>query len=229
MPDQSVQDKITLLRTVSYFSTLDDALLREIARVTFSRKYSRGQIIQIEGQESYGLYIIQSGWLKVFKLNPDGREQTLNMLGSADVYNAIGLFTANSAPASIEVMENAVVWTIPRNSIQELLQKHNSLAISFLEMLANRVEHLVALVEDLSLRTIEARLARQLLEQSVDGIRERYTWATQQEMASRLGTVTDVLNRALRNLADQNLISVSRKKIEILDGEGLRKIARIDS
>jgi CRP/FNR family transcriptional regulator len=229
VPDQAVQDKIILLRSVPYFSELDVELLKKIAQVTFLRKYNSGQIIQIEGQESFGLYIIQSGWLKVFKLNPDGREQTLKMLGPGDVYNAIGLFTANTTPASIEVMDNAIVWSIPRNSIQELIQNHNTLAMSMLEMLANRVQYLVTLVEDLSLRTIESRLAKQLLEQAIDGKRERYSWATQQEMASRLGTVTDVLNRALRNLVDQNLIAVSRKKIEILDEEGLTKIARIDS
>ena len=85
--------------------------------------------------------------------------------------------------------------------------------------------HLLDLVEDLSLRTIEARLARTLLERATAGTLHRHRWATQTEMAARLGTVPDVLSRALRKLADEGLVQVSRHQIQILDREG-REVAR---
>jgi len=76
-------------------------------------------------------------------------------------------------------------------------------------------------VEDLSLRTVEARLARFLLEQATGGVLRRQRWATQAEMAARLGTVPDELNRALRSLAEEGLIQVKRHQIQILDRQGL--------
>jgi CRP/FNR family transcriptional regulator len=83
------------------------------------------------------------------------------------------------------------------------------------------VLNLLALVEDLSLRTVEERLVRMLLEQADEGILHRRRWATQTEMAARLGTVPDVLNRALRSLAEEGLIQVKRHQIQILDRQGL--------
>ena len=90
--------------------------------------------------------------------------------------------------------------------------------------LADRVIHLVRLVEDLSLRSVEARLARLLLEQAeAGGSVQRRRWATQAEMAPALATVPDVVNRALRKLSDAGLIHVERHQIQILDQEGLKQ------
>ena len=76
------------------------------------------------------------------------------------------------------------------------------------------------------LRSVEARLARLLLEQAEGESVQRRRWATQSEMASRLGTVPDVVNRALRKLAEQGLIHVERHQIQILDQEGLQAVAQ---
>ncbi|NLF74300.1 MAG: winged helix-turn-helix domain-containing protein, partial [Chloroflexi bacterium] len=87
---------------------------------------------------------------------------------------------------------------------------------------------LVQLVEDLSLRTVEERLARLLLEQAQTDNLPRQRWATQAEMAARLGTVPDVVNRALRALAQAGLIAVERHQIRILDRDGLKAKSGLD-
>ena len=92
---------------------------------------------------------------------------------------------------------------------------------------AGRVVHLVRLVEDLSLRSVEARLARLLLEQAEGETIPRQRWATQAEMAARLGTVPDVVNRTLRKLAETGIIKVERHQIQIMDKDGLLSIAQV--
>ena len=96
-----------------------------------------------------------------------------------------------------------------------------------IESLEERIAHLTRMVEDLSLRPVEARLARLLLEQMDGDTVPRQRWATQAEMAARLGTVPDVFNRALRKLADAGMIHVERHQIRILDKKGLGVIAQI--
>ncbi|NLF02876.1 MAG: winged helix-turn-helix domain-containing protein, partial [Anaerolineales bacterium] len=71
-------------------------------------------------------------------------------------------------------------------------------------------------------------LARLLLEHSSEGALERRRWTTQGEMASRLGTVPDVLHRALHSLADAGLIEIRRQQIRILDRAGLENRALSD-
>ena len=77
-----------------------------------------------------------------------------------------------------------------------------------------------------TIAAVEARLARLLLEQAEGESVQRRRWATQAEMASRLGTVPDVVNRALRKLSDGGLIHVERHQIQILDKEGLKTVAQ---
>jgi Mn-dependent DtxR family transcriptional regulator len=71
---------------------------------------------------------------------------------------------------------------------------------------------------------VVSRLAKLLLLQLADEqqtVIPRQHWATQAEIAARLGTVPDVVNRALRSLAEEGLIQVSRHQIIILDRAGL--------
>ena len=86
---------------------------------------------------------------------------------------------------------------------------------------------LVQMVEDLSLRSVEARLARLLLEQAHGETVLRRQWATQREMASHLGTVTDVVNRTLRKMVDLGMIKVERHQIQILDPQGLKDLSQM--
>jgi CRP/FNR family transcriptional regulator len=86
--------------------------------------------------------------------------------------------------------------------------------------------YLVSLVSDLSLRPVTGRLARLLLDSAdEDGVLHRPRWYTQAELASRLGTVPDVVQRALRELDQEGIIAVQRRKIVILDQDALAEWA----
>jgi CRP/FNR family transcriptional regulator len=106
-----------------------------------------------------------------------------------------------------------------------LLDEYPALARRVIHDLADRVLHLVSLVEDLSLRSVESRLAHLLIEESQNGLIQRKRWATQSEMARRLGTVPDVLNRLLRKMVENGILQVERQQIKILDMEQLKEIA----
>lgn len=216
-----------LLKAVSYFSDLDSAALKVVAQSAIRRNYDAGQVVLIEGEPCIGLYIVESGWLKVVKIGLDGREQVLQMLRAGEVFNAISVFTDAPNQASVTALETSVIWLIEREILLKLLDEHPALARHVIKDLSGRVMHLVRLVEDLSLRSVEARLARLLLEQADGASVQRRRWATQAEMASRLGTVPDVVNRALRKLSDEGMIHVERHQIQILDKEGLKTIAQV--
>ena len=216
-----------ILKAVSYFAGLDTAALAKVTRAAVRRVYDAEQVVFIEGEPCSGLYVVERGWLKAVKIGLDGREQTLQTLGPGDVFNANSVFTDAPNQATVEALEDSVLWLVPRDAVLRLLVENPSLSQLVIQDLAGRVQHLISLVEDLSLRSVEARLARLLLEQADGDAVQRRQWATQSEMASRLGTVPDVLNRALRKLAEQGLISVTRNQIQILDKAGLTVVAQV--
>ena len=217
-----VTDKaIKVLSAIPYFSELDATTLEAVGRAAIRREYDAGQMVFLEGEPCVGLYVVQDGWLKAIKLSPEGREQVLRFVAPGEVFNEISVFAGAPNPATVMALEAATVWTIRRETILKLMDETPGLAPIIIQNLAARVQHLLALVEDLSLRTVEERLVRMLLEQADEGILHRRRWATQAELASRLGTVPDVLNRALRSLAEEGLIQVKRHQIQILDRQGL--------
>ena len=228
-PTKRFSQPHAILKSISYFSTLDERTFEAVTRTAIRRSYGPGQVILIEGEPSAGLYVIESGWLKVFKISFEGREQVLQTLGPGDSFSAVSVFSGEPNRASVDALEQAVVWLVPRDAMLRLLDANPTLAQLVIQDLAGRVTHLIELVEDLSLRTVESRLARLLLEHASDETLERRRWATQAEMAARLGTVPDVLNRALRKLAEQGLIQVARHQIQIINREGLEKVAQIRS
>ena len=91
-------------------------------------------------------------------------------------------------------------------------------------MLALRLRRSVALIEDLSLRPVINRLSRLILDEADGDTLFRPAWYTQDELAARLGTVADVVQRALRKLEADNLIQVERQQILILDHDGLENL-----
>jgi CRP/FNR family transcriptional regulator len=224
---ETLHNIIQLLRTVSYFGNLDEAALVLISRSAIRRVYAEGQVVLLEGEPCAGLYIVESGWLKAIKIGLDGREQVLQMLKPGDAFNLISIFTGAPNQATVAALEASQVWVIPRSFLLSLLEEQPSFAQQVVKDLAGRVMHLVSLVEDLSLRSVEARLARLILEQAQGDLVHRQRWATQAAMAARLGTVPDVVNRALRKLADDGLVAVERHQIKLLNQEKLKIIAQL--
>ncbi|MEW6578126.1 MAG: Crp/Fnr family transcriptional regulator [Chloroflexota bacterium] len=229
MPDADDKHPVAaLFSSIVYLRSLDAATLQTVARSAIKRVYEPGQVVFLEGEPSGGLCVVQDGWLKAIRIGPDGREQVLSFLGPGEVFNAIGVFARDSNPASVIALERSTIWVIQRDTMRRLLDDHPRLAHAIIQDLAQRVLHLIQLVEDLSLRTVEARLARLLLEQAQTDTLPRQRWATQAEMAARLGTVPDVINRALRALTQEEVITVERHQIQILDKEGLERKAGLD-
>ena len=225
--DEALQNTARLLKAVSYFSSMDAAALKLVAQAAIRRVYDAGQVILLEGEPCAGLYIVEGGWLKVIKIGMDGREQVLQTLGPGSAFNAISVFTDAPNQATVTALETSQVWIVRREVLLGMLDEHPALARQVVKDLAGRVMHLMRMVEDLSLRSVEARLARLLLELAEGEVVQRRRWATQADLAARLGTVPDVVNRALRKLATAGLIQVERQQIQILDGAGLRVVAQV--
>ena len=221
-------DVLQILSTVPYLTADDDDVMETIASQAVRQTVDTDQVVFLEGERNDALYIVQDGWLKVVKFSVDGRELVLHYVGPGEVFNTISVFVESTNPATVIALEPATVWVVRREVILQLLDEQPKIARHIIQHMAEHIQRLVLTVEDLSLRTIEARLARYLLEQSPDELMQRPRWATQAEMANRLGTVPDVLHRALQSLVKANLIRVERHQIQILNREALAVRAALD-
>ena len=212
---------IVKLQIVPILQGLEPAILAKVAQHVIRRSYTPGTVIFLEGDAAPALYYVDSGWVKIIKMSSTGREQILYYWGAGELFGGVSFFVDHPVPATAIALEVTELWILPRDPVSQMLVSTPASALQVIEYLANRINELMALVTDLSLYTITERLAHLLLEQAEGDVVHRQRWATQADMAARLGTVPDALSRALHGLVEEGLIEVARDQIRILDRHGL--------
>jgi CRP-like cAMP-binding protein len=218
--------EIEMLRKISYFSTLSPDELAQIATVTVEHHYNRGDLILIEGETEGALYYVCSGLIKVFKASPGGKEQVLRLIGAGYTFNDVPALDGGPNPASAAAVEPASVYVIRRSGLRKLITTRPEVAEAVVLTLAKTLRHLVALVEDLSLRHVTARVAKILLAQEISAQQSQQVHRlTQTEMAALVGSTREVVGRALKELETAGAIEMRHGQAVVLNRERLRMIA----
>lgn len=213
-----------LLKAVPYFQALDENVLAQVAREVVARRYGAGEIIFLEDEPDAGLHLVVEGLCKVYRLSEGGREHVLATLGPGDSCNEVPVVDGGPNPANFAAIEDSTVWVISEEALTRLRQQYPILNEMIIKNLAMRCRQLVQRVYNLSFLSVTGRLAAFLLQQSDDQSElSRHQW-TQDEIAAHLGTVREMVGRALRELQQAELIAIDRHRIEILDWEGLEEL-----
>ena len=210
------------LRRTPLFSTLPDEDLRWVASTAVPRRFGRKEPLFREGDPVEGFYVVASGKVKVFKLSEEGKEQVLHVVGPGQTFAEAALFEGGSYPAHAETLAETEVLLLPKRAFLELLEKRPAVAVRMLGSLSRWLRQMTSLVEDLSLRDVEARLLLFLSEElHVRGIplRDGATLElpfSKNVLASRLGTAPETFSRALKKLQEEGRIDVRGKRIRIV-------------
>lgn len=219
---------LALWQRVPYLKGLAPETVEALANVAIPRRYAAGTVLFTEGDPDNALYMVEDGTIKICRYSKEGREQTLNTFSSGDTFNDVAVLDGGPSPATAIAFTDAVLWRVARTDLQQLATRHPALAWALIESIARRTRYLVGLVQDLSLRSVKSRLAKLLLDQANANPDEAVPrMLTQEEMASRLGTVREVVGRALRALATAGIIEFNRHTIVILDLERLTEEAEL--
>ncbi|MEZ4614006.1 MAG: Crp/Fnr family transcriptional regulator [Caldilineaceae bacterium] len=219
---------LNLWQMVPYLQGLAPEIISALVDTATPRRFSAGALIFSEGDLDNALYMVEEGTVKICRYSKEGREQTLNTFSSGDTFNDVAALDGGPSPATAIAFSDVVLWRVTRPDLQQLATRYPTLAWALIESIARRTRYLVGLVQDLSLRSVKSRLAKLLLDQaSVDQDEIVPRMLTQEEMASRLGTVREVVGRALRSLAAAGIIEFDRHQIVILDAERLAEEAEV--
>jgi len=220
-----------LLARIRHFDGIPPEVQERIAASAVPRHFAAGQVIYIEGEPAEAFYLLERGWVKATRMSRDGREQAMLFLESGEIFGDIAVFSGTTYPGTVVALEDVDVWVIPAQKILDLIPRHPEFAMAVIRHLGGRVLHYINLVEDLSLRNVETRLASTLLQNAElhDGqlIVPRREWTTFDEMATRLGTVRDVLSRALKTLEAEGLLKVEKQSITLLDPKRLEERGKV--
>lgn len=220
-----VTDKIAALRQTALFGGLAEEELHALAARSVERRLVREETLFVAGEEARGLYVIASGSVRAFRSGAGGREQVIHTERSGATLAEVPVFDNGTYPATAVADEHSVVLFISREDVRAVCREQPGIALAALELLAGRLRRHAELVEVLSLRAVGQRLARLLLREAEargEGSDSGTSFdlvATNGQMAARVGTVTEVVSRALSRLHQDRLILLDNRRVTIPDEE----------
>lgn len=213
------------LGSIRYFEGLSDRDLSYVASNSVLHTYDANKIIFLEGELAQGLWIVEKGRVKIYKLNPDGGEHILHLRGPGNTFNDIAALDGGNNPANATALSSEVsVWLIPSDVITHVLTTNPQVALNVIRLMARRVRSLVGQIEDLALYSVVVRLARFLLKQT-ENPNLSGPGITRTAIAAHLNTTPQTISVALRELEAAEAIEFDRHRIVILSEDTLRSIA----
>jgi CRP-like cAMP-binding protein len=223
---------LAALRRVAYFRSVPAAELARVARRCRMRALQRGEHAFNAGDACRGLLVVAEGGVEMRQVSPRGREQVLHAEGAGATLGEAPLFDGRGYIASAVAVEATRLVFVPREAVLDLCRRHPSVALSMLEAMAQRVRRFAGLVEDLAFRQVTERLARHIESGAAASGRPVSPGIvvdlalTQEQLAARLGTVRELVSRALAQLERAGAIKRSRSGVMIRDPARLAEAAR---
>ena len=222
----SVDHRIAVLRQVSFCAGLDEQTIAALAGIATPLQRPAGTIVQLAGEPAVAMYVVTHGRVKVARTAANGREQVLHVATSGQHFNAVPMFDDGPCPADAQALTDVALLVLPKQQLLRVVEDHPALGLALLREFTGRLRHLVGLVDDLALHTVQGRLAKLLLQQAEAAERgETVPMLTQAAMAAQLGTVREMVARTLKSFEVQGLIGLERGVITVLDRAGLARHA----
>jgi CRP/FNR family transcriptional regulator, dissimilatory nitrate respiration regulator len=207
-----------------YFHELEAPVLERIAEQMIFMQYGAGEAIFFEEDETLGLWLVEQGRVKIYKLSSAGNEQILHILGEGNSFNDIAALDGGANPANASALSQLKVWLLPRAALKEAMLADSRLAMRISSILAKRVRSLVKQIEDLTLYSVVSRLARFLIRQIEDPALSG-AGVTRTVIAAHLNTTPQTISNALNTLEEAGAIEFTRHQIIIIDAAALARLA----
>lgn len=211
---------------MSYFRPLPESELFRLRDRAIHQQFLRGRIIILENDTCPGIYLVESGRVKLFRTSPDGREQVLMVVGAGRAFNDVPVFGGGNNAAAAAAMERTSLYLIPTEHVLAAMKAYPDAALAVAREFAGQLRVLADLVEDLSFRHVTSRVAKLLLDYAEQpGKPAPRARLTQQDIASMVGSVREVVGRSLGALEREGAIRIERARIIVTDRETLHRMA----
>ncbi len=215
--------RIESLRSVPLFADLTERELALLADRTLSREYQPGEIIFAEGDLCEGLYIVQSGSVKIFNISASGREQVLLIEGAGNSLAELPVFDGGNYPASTAAVGKCTLLFISKKDFRALCLERPEVSLKVLKVVSSRLRQLVGIIEELSFTTVRSRLASWLLQEARAKGREtlrgiEFTLSVNnQELAFQIGTVRELVSRNLSYFQSNGVLKTEGRTVIVAD------------
>ena len=219
-----IDDGRNCIERVPIFSNLTNVEMLEIASITTEKTFEKGEMIYMAGDSSDNLYVIHKGKVKITRLTESGKEQVIRILGPGEFLGELSLFSSVAMTDNGEAIEKATMCMISGEKLKALMTRYPSITFKIMEELSMRLEKAENTIENISLHSVERRIAQNLLDLSEEGKQLKLNMS-KGDWASQLGMSQETLSRKLSAFQELGIIKlIGHRGIEILKREVLEGI-----
>ena len=209
-----------ILERVPIFAGLAPDEIAFLAARAVPRQFQAGELIFSEGEPCTGLWVVESGSIRIFKSSASGREQVLGVEHAGGSVAELPVFDGGAYPASTTALEDATMLFVSKKDFQALCLEHPEVALKVLRVVGARLRRLVGIIEELSFTTVRHRLAAQLVRLAEHQGRKtaqgpEFTLPNNQELAAQIGTVRELVSRNLSRFQAEGAIKMDGKTVVV--------------
>lgn len=215
-----------VLARAGIFADLSEEELHALARRSAGRIVRAGELLFSEGEPCQGLFVIEQGEVKIFKTGASGREQVLTIERNGDSVAELPVFDGGPYPASAMATVDSTLLFVSKRDFRAFVLDHPEVGLKILRIIGMRLRRLVGLIEELSFTTVRGRLVMQLvrLVRTMGEATARgweVTLPANQELASQIGTVRELISRNISRLQAEGLLRLDGKRMIVPDLDAL--------
>ena len=208
------------------WNKLTDLQKEKLEQSAVRRTVKKGTLLHNGDTDCQGLLLVEEGQLRAYILSEEGREVTIYRLFAMDLclFSASCLMNSIQFDITIETEKGTSLWMIPPDVYKEVMEESAAAANFTNEVMASRFSEVMWLMEQVLWKSFDKRLAAFLTEESIlEGTGELKI--THEKIAAHLGTAREVVTRMLKYFQTEGLVRLSRGTVEVVDSEGLRRLA----
>jgi CRP-like cAMP-binding protein len=221
-------DPFATLQSAELFRDLNSTVLTELAANVVERRLQRDEILFVAGETARGLYVVASGSVRAYRTASDGREQIVHTEHAVATIGELPLFDGQPYPSTVAADEDCVVLFLEKQTVLQMCKAYPDIPMAALRVLSRRLRKCAELVETLSLRAVGQRIAQWFLDEAktrghaLDGGGVIVELAlSRDQLATRVGSVREVVSRAMARLDEEGLIHIQGRRVLIPDVQRL--------
>ena len=215
------------LRRLPVFAKLSSPELEELCSRMRQKQFKRGDTIFRKDDKGTHLYVVLEGAVKIALPGEFGQEALVAIARSGEYFGELALFDRSPRSATVVALEDTEAALLAADDFIAFLESHPLAVRAVLEALSRTVRRLSDRVEDLIFLDVPSRVAKYLLDLAQQNGAGKELNLTQDELAAFTGASRVSVNRVLGDLERRDLISIRRRRIAILDPDGLAKEVRV--
>ncbi|MCH2067030.1 MAG: Crp/Fnr family transcriptional regulator [Shimia sp.] len=211
------------------FSSMPEEDAEMLLSTAHVSEYERGQTIFLQGETATAIFIVISGWAKLYRIAPSGTEAVVGVFTKGRSFGEAVAFQGDAYPVSAEAVTSLKLMRIETDAYLRRIRETPEAALSLLSSTFRHLHSLVAQIEALKARISAQRVAEFLCELSnaEEGACEVVLPYDKILIAGRLGMKPESLSRAFAKLKAEG-VQIKQNRANIDDIEHLRTYSEED-